>query len=72
MSYNNDAFLLNVLCFRVCAPPCGLPLHLLSILLLLLLELPEVGLDGAGSLLHFNGAERRNGRGTCPVAGVGF
>lgn len=69
---SNNAFLLNVLCVRVLAPPCGLSLHLLSVLLLLLLELPEVGLDGAGGLLHLNGAERRNGRGACPVAGVGF
>lgn len=51
--------------------PRALSLHLLPILLLLLLELPEVGLDGAGCFLHFNGAERRNWRGARPVAGVG-
>lgn len=61
---------LFILCIRVFLSPF-LSLHLLPILLLLLLELPEVGLDGAGCFLHFNGAERRNGRGARPVAGVG-
>lgn len=51
--------------------PRSLSLHLLPVLLLLLLELSEVGLNGAGCFLHFNGAERRNRRGACPVAGVG-
>lgn len=58
-------------CVLECVPPLGLFLYLFPILLLLLLELPEVGLDGAGCFLHFNGAERRNGRGAHPVAGAG-
>lgn len=48
---------------------------LVAVLLLLLLELPEVGLDGGGRLLHLHGAQRGGGRhvrhGTHPVAHVG-
>lgn len=54
----------------------SLHFHLLAILLLLLLELPEVALDGGGGLLHFNRAEWRNRRNCAhaaagPVAAVG-
>lgn len=50
--------------------------HLLAVLLFLLLELPEVALDGGGGLLHFNGAEGRNRRNCAhaaagPIAAVG-
>lgn len=46
--------------------------RLLPILLFLLLELPEMGLDGAGSLLNFNRAEWRiDGWDAPPVAGIG-
>lgn len=47
--------------------------HLIAILLFLLLELPEVGLDGAGGLLDFHRAERRNGGqwdSAVPIAGI--
>lgn len=46
--------------------------RLLSVLLFLLLKLPEMGLDGGSGLLNLDGAERRsNGRWTRPIAGVG-
>lgn len=67
---------------HTCPPPASRPpspslfVHLLAVLVFLLLELPEVGLDGGGSLLDFNGAERRNGghghgHGARPIAGIG-
>lgn len=48
---------------------------LIAILLLLLLELSEMGLNGGGGLLDLNRAQRRSGwhvwHGTGPVADVG-
>lgn len=50
----------------------SLSVHLIAVLLLLLLELPEMGLDGGGGLLNFDGAEWRNsGHGARPIAGIG-
>lgn len=46
--------------------------HLLAVLVFLLLEFPEMVLDGRGGLLNFNRAERRNSRHcACPVTGIG-
>lgn len=58
-------------CVLECVSPRGLFLRLLPVLMFLLLELPEVRLDGAGRFLHSSGAERRNRRGARTVAGVG-
>lgn len=72
--YTNTEFILPLMNLQVsCLLLIVFPLyvHLIAILLFLLLELPEVGLDGGGSLLRFHGAERRNGRDSAgPVAGV--
>lgn len=50
-------------------------LGLIAVLLFLLLELSEMGLNGGGRLLHFDGAQRRGGwhvwHGADPVADVG-
>lgn len=46
--------------------------HLLAVLVFLLLELPEMGLDGGGSLVSLNRAERgHSGQSACPIAGIG-
>lgn len=66
--------LLPVVC-RTCCTRITRPssfVRLLAVLLFLLLELPEMGLDGGGGLLDLNGAERGSGvRGACPIAGIG-
>lgn len=46
--------------------------RLLAVLLFLLLQLPEVALDGCSGFLYLNRAEWRLSGGTaCPVAGIG-